>query len=91
MYNAGVGDLSFSKKYNASYINYRWHLPMNGPVQYDSIVLPVNPYVVGCFLGDGCCTEHSLTISSNDLFIPEEIARLIGGDGAYRKSAKNYS
>lgn len=65
---------------------------MSDAVEYSvETPLPMNPYVVGCFLGDGCCTEPSLTISSNDEFIPQEIARLLGAECAFKKNSKNFS
>lgn len=92
MFEKGVGDYKFSSKYGKEYIDYKWHLPMNGAVEFSvDTPIPVNPYVVGCFLGDGCCTEPSLTISSNDEFIPQEITRLLGAECAFRKHPKNFN
>lgn len=68
----------------------RFRVPVNGMVQYRQQSLPVHPYVVGAFLGDGCCLENTLTLSSNDLFVVEKIAGLLGC--TYRKrSEHNYS
>lgn len=55
-----------------------------------NINLDIPPYVMGCFLGDGCCTEPYLTISSND----EELVKTIGEmlNFTYKKrSTRNYS
>ena len=92
MFRTGIGNYRYSKKYGKEYIDYRWHLPMNSAVEYEQQdKLPVDPYVVGCFLGDGCCTTPSLVLSSNDEFIPNEIARLIGAKCAERACDKNYN
>lgn len=92
MFEQGVGDCKFSSKCKKEYINYKWHLPMNGAADYfNKAQLPVDPYIVGCFLGDGCCTETDLTISSGDEFIPQEVARLLGSECSFRKNPKNLS
>lgn len=68
----------------------RYNIPVNSPVKYDAVPLPVDPYVVGSFIGNGCCTERALTISSNDEESVAEVARLLGA--SYKKChEKNYS
>lgn len=63
----------------------RWFLPMNKALEFPEKDLPVDPYVVGAFIGDGCCTEPSLGISSSDEFIPNEIARILGAKSAEKE------
>jgi len=53
---------------------YNYWIPMNGEVDYPEINLPVDPYVLGCFIGDGCLTEKALTLSSDDIFVVEKVA-----------------
>lgn len=47
------------------------------------------PYVIGAFLGDGCCKEKRLTISSEDYWIPNKICNLLSAKG-YKKCKSNY-
>ena len=58
----------------------RYNIPTNGPLQYTKKDLPVDPYVVGAFLGDGCCTSVKLEYSSEDSEVPEMISEIIGAD-----------
>ena len=63
----------------------RFYVPMNPYVQFPAASLSIDPYVLGCFLGDGCCTEKALTISSADTELVEEIRRLIGSPEAIKR------
>ena len=47
---------------------YKFKIPnITKPVVFHiSETLDIDPYVIGCFLGDGCCKERQLTISSAD-------------------------
>lgn len=46
------------------------------PVQYSHKDFKIHPYVIGAFLGDGCCKEGPLTISSQTDEIPSIIGKL---------------
>lgn len=68
----------------------RFRIPTNECVEYEQKTLPVHPYIVGAFLGDGCCKERNLTLSSDDLPVVERVAALL--DATYKKlSTQNYS
>lgn len=68
-----------------------YFIPNNKAVEYPfNPNLAVDPYVLGCFLGDGCCKERMLTISSNDEELVAEVAKRLNCN--YRKlPADNYS
>lgn len=69
---------------------WRYKIPVSAPVEYSKKQFEIDPYVIGAFLGDGCCKESSLTISSADEELVSEIARLIGAI-EYEKAGKfNY-
>lgn len=73
---------------------YRYKIPTSSlcPVEFNSNnYLPIDPYVVGVFLGDGCCKQRLLTLSSNDEYIVEEVSRLIESDGYVKNSDKSYN
>lgn len=55
----------------------RYKIPMNGVAEYEDVELPIDPYVLGCFLGNGCLKERSLTISSADTFVVNRIANIL--------------
>jgi hypothetical protein len=46
------------------------------PVEYSYKNYRISPYTIGAFLGDGCCKESTLTLSSATDEIPKKIANL---------------
>ena len=68
----------------------RFRMPINGCVEFAEKELPVHPYILGVFLGDGCCKERYLTLSSNDLPVVEKVAKLLNAT-AKKQSENNYS
>lgn len=79
------------KKDKRGHNKYIYRIPeLRKPVYFKEKPLPIDPYVFGCFLGDGCCTEPYLTISSNDEELVQENAKLI--DCLYSKRSEfNFS
>lgn len=71
--------------------NYRFKLPLNSALEYKTKDFEIDPYVLGCFLGDGCCLEKPLTLSSNDEELVAEVSRLIGSPEYYKAHENNYS
>lgn len=58
---------------------HNYSIPCCQPVQYSEKNYLIHPYVIGAFLGDGCCKGHSrLVLSSENDEIPEYCAELIG-------------
>jgi len=78
---------SFDKR---GYAKNKYQLPQSGIVQYPKADLPIDPYVIGCFLGDGCCLDQYLAISSNDKELIEDLEKRIGHK-AKKRSSHNYS
>lgn len=57
---------------------YKYFIPMCEPVQYPSQAVSVDPWVLGVFIGNGCCTAQPLTLSSGSCDIPLKVARITG-------------
>lgn len=58
--------------------NYKYRIPvLSGPVEYNEQLLPIHPYVLGAFIGNGCMTEKYLAISSSDTYVPKKIANIM--------------
>ena len=57
--------------------HYRYHIPVPEALEYKEKSFPVDPYVVGAFLGDGSTTLPYLMLSSADEFIPNKIAEIL--------------
>lgn len=69
-----------------------FRIPNSHAVEYPKKDYKVNPYIIGAFLGDGCCLEHALTISCGDSEVAEHIAELLGENVTVKKqSESNYS
>lgn len=60
-----------------------WYIPVNGALQRDEVRLPIDPYVMGVLIGDGCLTDtvRTLEISSDDEAVIAEVASRIGALG----------
>lgn len=59
--------------------------PRCSPVEFSKKPLPIDPYVLGCLLGDGCIT-HGVSLTSADDFIVDKVASLLPtGVGLHRK------
>ena len=67
----------------------RFSVPMNRPVQWPKRELPVDPYVLGTFIADGCLTRSvtPLVISGDDEHIVKKCAERIGAAGYERWSS----
>ena len=66
-------------------------IPCSKAVKYNvGEKLNIDPYLFGVFLGDGCCRQEYLTLSSNDKEIVEEIQRILNCPKLYKDPA-NYS
>ena len=60
-----------------------WFIPVNAPLYREEVQLPLDPYVLGVLIGDGCLTDtvRTLEISSNDESVIAEVAERIGALG----------
>ena len=68
----------------------KFFIPMNDAVQWPEAVLPVDPYVVGVFIGNGCLTQKQLMLSSNDPSVVHRVSEAIGF-AFKKKGLQNYS
>lgn len=68
----------------------KYVVPMNQPVQWPTANLPVDPYALGALIANGCLTDKTLSISSND---EETVARVGQAVGAvsWDQGTSNYS
>lgn len=69
-----------------------WYIPVNEPLHRQEAQLPLDPYVLGVLIGDGCLTDtvRTLEISSNDESVIAEVAKRIGATG-YKQRVGCYS
>jgi hypothetical protein len=70
--------------------SYKYKIPTNHPIKYSKKQLPMDPYVLGCMIGDGCLRQKYLTISSSEEDIVSKVADKL--ELSYKKNSEfNYS
>lgn len=61
-------DIGWSKVNKfTGYNQYRWYIPNTKPVEYHRSNLPIDPYILGIWLGNGTPTTRELTCDINDV------------------------
>lgn len=68
---------------------YKYYIPRQKCVNYPKRDVPIDPWVVGCFIGNGCCTSKYLTISCPNDTIPSLIADICGFE--VKRNPRNYN
>lgn len=71
---------------------YRHHIPLPEPMQFPEQSLPIDPYVLGCLLGDGSFTQARQSLpklSSADEELVRRFADHLGSDYDVRKRRGN--
>lgn len=67
-----------------------FYIPTHSAVQFEDKELSVHPYIVGTFIANGALRSRYLTLSSNDLFVVEKVAGILGV--TYKKNSdKNFN
>lgn len=75
MFEKGI---KYTKKASTS-VAYKYKIPNCKPIQYKKQVLPLDAYLLGCLLGDGCIKGHTPKIASDDEFIIAEFNNRLDG------------
>ena len=79
-------------KEKSNRVRYNWWVPVNKAVERQEIELPLDPYVLGVLIGDGCLRNigKDLEISSNEESVIKEVSKRLNME-AYEKCKGNYS
>jgi hypothetical protein len=56
---------------------------MNKPVELPEADLPIDPYVLGCWLGDGTSAKPEFTVHKDDLSMYDTFIKLFGSYKVY--------
>jgi len=71
---------------------YNISIPVSSPVQFSGNQLPIDPYVLGCLLGDGGFTTDRISFSSANPDHVEYLNHLLADWGEFTSTTdKNYS
>jgi hypothetical protein len=65
-------------------------IPMTQPAFFKERNLPLDPYILGCLIGDGSFRGASVSFTSADSEIPETINRLLPAGTFLKQSSFNY-
>ena len=66
-------------------------IPMVKPVEFEEIKLIVDPYIMGCILGDGGITQNRITFTTADNEIADKINYILTDDLILEKLTPKYS
>jgi len=67
---------------------FRWSLPVGGAVEFEPRPLPLPPYVLGAWLGDGDASSATLTFAEDDRFVFDRCVALVGGESNPRSDPR---
>ena len=79
---------TYSEKWDKDYNAVRYSVPISAPIQYSKKELPIDPYILGLWLGDGCSEAGYITTHVDDY---EEMCSLIKSRGYIIHSINNDS
>lgn len=67
----------------------KFYIPSSPVISGETKDLPINPYILGSFIGNGCLTLPYLTLSSADEWQVAKCANILNAD--FKRSQCNYS
>lgn len=68
---------------------YRYRVPVNKPIELPEKELPLEPYILGLWLGDGSTSKPDFTVSSSDLQMYDCLVPLYGEYKLYHKKGSD--
>jgi hypothetical protein len=57
--------------------NNKWQIPIVKPIEFNSVDLPLNPYLLGLILGDGGITQKNVSFTTEDIEIIDIIKNIL--------------
>jgi len=72
------------RKTGEPFDQYIWRMPLPAPVEFPERELPLDPYVLGVWLGDGTRGTGQITFHIDDRRVFDECVRILGGEGRHR-------
>lgn len=63
---------NYKYKHKKTGYTYKYAIPTNDLIEYEEKILPIDPYILGCLIGDGSLTKQTPKISTTDNEIVQE-------------------
>lgn len=57
--------------------NNKWRIPLVRPIEFDPVTLPIDPYLLGVLLGDGCLSNFRVDFCCGDEDVPREVRKVL--------------
>ena len=76
MYEGGKennGPYTYETHYQKPNGDCRWYIPIVEPVQMETQPTPIDPYLLGCLLGDGSLAHHNVQLTTADTWMIDHI------------------
>lgn len=67
-------------KQTKDFYRYEIELPEVQPIEFEEKQLPIDPYLLGCLLGDGGIAGNGLSFSTKDKFIVDKLNKILKRD-----------
>lgn len=67
----------------------KYYIPSSPVIECEDKKLPCDPYILGSFIGNGCCTSTYLCLSSNDEWQVKKCADILGC--TLQRNTSNYN
>ncbi|MFA5398629.1 MAG: PhoH family protein [Methanogenium sp.] len=76
--------------YRSNSNSNRFHIKVTKPVNFNHINVDIDPYILGCLIGDGHLSKHMVTLSTADDEILNEFKKYFGKDNIRPGSKYGY-
>lgn len=71
------------KETNRGDKNWQYFIPITKPIRFKNVKLPIDPYVLGVLIGDGCYSskkQASITLTNSEKNIIEKVSKKLGDE-----------
>lgn len=75
--NDSLYRISYYKKDNKQYKRWKYQIPVTSPIEFTKKNVPVDPWVLGVLLGDGCFTRSAISVSLYEDDIKEKFEKML--------------
>lgn len=84
--------LHLSSTHSGGGKNLRWYIPIAAPVEFVQQELPIDPYLLGVLLGDGCmASKNAVSFSTADGYVADSVSALLpSGIKAVKRTGSPY-